>query len=372
MTPALRKRFIIVSLILLIIFGGLFTYHLVMNMLMHRFIKNFTPPPVSVNVITVQPGPWQDSYDTVGNLVAIEGTDISPQVSGTVTRVLFNSGDYVNVGQPLIIMDTGILAAQLEQAIANERLQKINYVRAAILYRQGVISQSDFDTTRANYQEALGSMEQNQQELNQKILAAPFSGRVGIRQVSVGQYLNAGDQVTNIQQLDPIYANVEVPEQFLGKLHQGQPVEFIIDTFPNQVFKGKITAFDARVGNNTKAITVQATIPNGNPKMRLLPGMMAKVRVLMAQQNNLISVPQQAVSYTLYGNSIYVVSKAEDPKTHETSLTAKAVNITTGEQNGNQVLVTSGLHAGDQIVVDGQVKLQDGSRIKIANGTAAS
>jgi membrane fusion protein (multidrug efflux system) len=366
MTPALKKRFIITGIVLAVVFGGLLAYHIFMGMMMQKYLKNFAPPPATVNVVTVSQGEWQNSYSTVGNLVAVQGTNISPQVNGTVTKVLFNSGDYVSAGQPLIILDTGILAAQLAQAIANERLQKVNYVRAASLYRQGVMSQSDFDTARSNYAQALATTEQGQQTLNQKILAAPFAGRVGIRQVSLGQYLNVGDVVTNIQQLDPIYANFDVPQQFLQTMHVGQAVEFTVDTFPGQVFKGKITAFNAQVGTDTKAITVQATIPNRNPKMRLLPGMMTNVRVLMNMEKSVLSVPQQAVSYTLYGNSIFVV--ATEQKEGKTITIAKVVPITTGEQIGNAVRVNSGLKAGDQVVIDGQVKLQDGSPIKIMTG----
>lgn len=364
MTPALRKRFIITGIILAVIFGGLLAYHIVVGMMIQKYMKNFTPPPIAVNVVTVTDGPWQNSYSTVGNLVAIQGTDISPQVTGTVTKVLFNSGDYVVAGQPLIILDTGILAAQLEQSLANERLQKVNYVRAAILYRQGVMSQSDFDTARANYQQALGAAEESQQQLNQKILAAPFAGRVGIRQVSLGQYLNAGDVVTNIQKLDPIYANFDVPEQYLSQMYVGQPVEFVVDTFPKQIFKGKITAFNAEVGSDTKSITVQATIPNRDPKMRLLPGMLANVRVLMQLEENVLSVPQQAISYTLYGDSIFVVRK-ETSKDGKSQTIAKVVPLVVGEQVGNQVRVVSGLAPGDQVVINGQVKLQDGSPINI-------
>lgn len=364
MTPALRKRFIITGIILVVVFGGLLAYHIIVGMMIKNYMKNFTPPPVAVNVITVTDGPWQDSYSTVGNLVAIQGTNISPQITGTVTRVLFNSGDYVQAGQPLIIMDTGILAAQLEQSLANERLQKIDYVRSAILYRQGVISQSDFDTARANYQQALGAAEESQQQLNQKILAAPFSGRVGIREVSIGQYLNAGDVVTNIQQLDPIYVNFDVPEQFLSQMYVGQQVEFVVDTFPNQVFKGKITAFDAEVGSDTKAITVQATVPNSDPKMRLLPGMLANVRVLMKVEPHVLSVPQQAVSYTLYGDSVFVVH-TQTGKDGKSETIAKVVPIVPGEQVGNQVQVKSGISVGDQVVINGQVKLQDGSPVQV-------
>jgi membrane fusion protein, multidrug efflux system len=378
MTPALKKRFIITGIILAIIFGGLLAYHIIVGLMIKNYMKNFAPPPVSVNVVTVTQGSWQNSYSTVGNLVAVQGTNISPQVTGTVTKVLFNSGDYVQAGQSLIIMDTGILSAQLAGAIANERLQKVNYVRAASLYRQGVMSQSDFDTARANYQTALAQAENDQQQLNQKILAAPFTGRVGIRQVSLGQYLNAGDVVTNIQQLNPIYANFDVPEQFLSQMHLGQNVEFTVDTFPDHIFKGKITAFNAEVGNDTKAITVQATLPNNNPKMRLLPGMLTKVRVLMAVEQNVLSVPQQAISYTLYGDSVFVVAtqpiKAdkEDKKAKATTeIIAKTVPIMAGEQVGNQVRIVSGVNAGQEVVINGQVKLQDGSPISIVSGTGS-
>lgn len=368
MTAALRKRFIIVGVILVVVFGSMFAYHIVMSMFIKNYIKNFAQPPATVNVVTVQAGSWQDSYDTVGNLVAVQGTDLSPEVSGTITMVGFNSGNYVHAGQILVELDPQIQVAGVVNAIANKRLQQINYERAAVLYRQGVMSQSDYDTDYANYQEAVANVAQNQGQLQQRVIRAPFSGKVGIRLVSLGQYLNAGTVITNIQQLNPIYVNYEVPEQFLTQLYVGQPVQISVDTFPNQIFTGKITAFDAQVGANTKSITVQASIPNTNEKMMLLPGMLAKIKVLMPVQANVLSIPQEAISYTLYGNNVYVVKSETDPKTHAPIQTAVEVPITVGSQQGDNVVVLKGVNVGDQVIVNGQVKIQNGSPVQIITG----
>lgn len=365
---ALRKRFIIVVIILAVVFGSLFAYHIVVGMFVKNYMKNFAQPPATVNVVTVAAGPFQDSYDTIGNLVAVQGTDISPEVSGTITRINFNSGDYVKAGQVLLELDPQIQAAGLANAIANARLQKINYERGAILYKQGVISQSDFDTDYANYQEAVANVGQNQGSLAQKIIRAPFSGKVGIRLVSLGQYLNAGTVITNIQELNPIYVNFELPEQYLTQLYIGQPIDISVDTFPNQIFEGKISAFDAQVGSDTKSITVQATIPNTDAKMMLLPGMLAQLKVLMPMQANVISIPQEAISYTLYGNNVYIVKTKEDPKTHQTIQYADEVPITVGTQQGDNVVVLKGVNPGDEVIVNGQVKIQNGSPVQIIPG----
>jgi membrane fusion protein (multidrug efflux system) len=375
----MRKRFIIVGMILVLVFGGLIAYHFVMNYFIAQYMKNFAPGAVTVNTLKVEPVDWQPVYSTVGSAVAVQGTDVSPIVSGMVTQVLFKSGDLVKKGQPLVVLDTDVLQASLDNAKAALTFNQLTYQRYQTLYRQGVIAEQDLDQAKSTYAQSLATVAQDTATLNQKYITAPFSGRVGIRQVSLGQYLNAGTVVTNIQNLNPIYVNFQVPEQFLTQLHLNAPVNVSIDTFKDHIFKGKITAFDAEVADDTKSITVQATFTNTDKSALILPGMQANIDVLLPQKGKVIAIPQQAVAYSLYGNTVYVVSedskpdvKADKKVPTSPNLIAKQVNVTLGASEGNLIEVVSGLKPGDIVVVDGQVKLQNGSSVSIASQSSAS
>lgn len=367
----LKKRFIIVGIILFIVFGSLIAYHYIAGYFMQRYIKNFAMPAVTVNAMTVNSVPWQPLYSTVGSTVAVQGTDLSPPVSGIVTKVLFNSGDMVKKNQILIVMDTAIYAGELETAKASLAYNKVTYERYKVLYHEGVVSAQDLDKAQADYQESVGTVGQDAGQLAQKYILAPFAGRVGIRDVSLGQYLNAGTVVTNIQSIDPIYVNFQVPEQYLQSLYIGEPLNVTIDTFPGVTFHGKISAFDAQVADNTKSITVQGTLPNHNPKAMMLPGMQANIDVVLKGAGNVIAVPQQAINYSLYGNSIFVIQSGTNKKGQPAEV-ANAVAVELGDQEGNLVQVTKGLNAGDNIVLDGQVKLQSGNAVKIISQTTQS
>ncbi len=371
MEKKLKKRFIIVGLILLILFGGLIAYHFVVEYFTDKFLKNYEPPAVTVGVLQVEPVEWAPTYSTVGSTVAVQGADLANEVSGTVTKVLFNSGDIVQKGQMLVVLDPGIQEGQLQTAQANLQYSKVTYERDQVLYRDGVLSASDLDQAYSTYQQNLGTVQQYAATLAQKYIVAPFAGRLGIRSVSLGQYLNAGTVVTNIQQLNPIYVNFQLPEQFLQQMYIGQPISITVDTFPGMTFKGKITAFDAQVGDDTKSITVQSTFANTNAKNLLLPGMQADVTVYLKASGKVMAVPQEAINYSLYGNSVYVVTDGTDKKGQPVKM-ATSVAITPGLQEGDLVQVTGDLKPGDLVVTDGLAKLQGNAPVTIVSQSSQS
>ncbi len=354
----MKKRFIIVILILIVVFGGLIAYHFIKDKMIAKYMKTYEAPAVTVNVLKVEPIAWQPTYNTVGSTVAVEGTDVAPIINGIVTKILFNSGDIVKKNQVLVIMDIDILTAQLNNAEAALVYNKKTYERYQSLYHQGVLSAESLDQALSNYQVSVATVAQDKATLAQKYILAPFTGRVGIRNVSLGQYLNAGTVVTNIQELNPIYVNFQLPEQFLQQMYIGQPVAITVDTFPGMSFPGKITAFDAEVADNTKSITVQSTFANTNAHALLLPGMQANITVFLKNSGQVIAVPQQSISYSLYGNSVYVVTDGKDANGNPAKI-ASEVAITPGLQQGNLVQVTGDIKAGDVIIVDGLAKIQN-------------
>ncbi|MCX7122397.1 MAG: efflux RND transporter periplasmic adaptor subunit [Gammaproteobacteria bacterium] len=360
----MKKRFIIVALILFIVFGGLVAYHFISQYLIKQYVASYEAPPVTVNTLQLTPVKWSPTYDTVGSVQAVQGTDVSPIVSGMVTKILFTSGQIVKKNQILVVLDTDVLTAEVNNAQALNVYNKQTYERYKTLFHEGVISASDLDQAASNYGQSNAALQQQFAMLEQKYVLAPFAGQVGIRDISLGQYLNAGTMITNIQSVNPMYINFQVPEQFLPELYIGQPIKVSIDSYHGVIFNAKITAFDAQVANNTKAITVQATAPNTHKKTMLLPGMQANIEILLPVTGQVIAIPQQAINYSLYGNTVFTVVPSKD-KNGKADLAAKEIAITPADQSGNLVRIVSGLKAGDQIVVDGQVKLQDGNSIKV-------
>jgi membrane fusion protein (multidrug efflux system) len=362
----MKKRLIIVLASLFLLFGAIFGYRIFVNYEISKYMANFQMPPVVVSVATAKAETWQPYISSVGTLQAVQGVNVSPQVSGIVKEIDFSSGQMVNKGQVLIKLDTDVLVAQLQGDIAAQKLAQLNYNRDVKLYKVGAIAKSELDTDLSTLQQDQADTAQTKQLIAQKIITAPFAGKLGIRQVNIGQYLNPGDVITDLQTVDPIYVNYYVPQQDISKLTIGQDVELTVGTYPGVTFKGKINAIDAEVSDDNKSIAVQAVISNDDPKNMLYPGMFAAVTTLLPQQENVITVPQIAISYTLYGNSVFVVTDQTDKKTGKTTKIAKRVYVTTGDQRGDIVAVSQGIKAGDVVVTDGQIKLQDVNPVSIA------
>ena len=267
-------------------------------------------------------------------------------------------------------MDSRSEKAQLNSAIAAMKLAKINYDRDLKLFHKGAVAQSTIDTDKATYDEKKAMVAQYAAAVAYKTIRAPFSGKLGIRTVNVGQYLNTSDNVTNLQTINPIYVDYNLPEQDLSKVHVGQDVDVSASTYKGYKFKGKINAIDARISDSTRSILIRAVVPNDDKDHRLYPGMFTTVHTLLPDQKNLITVPTQAVTTTLYGDSVYFVDskqvKGKDGKM-TTQQVAKLGYVTVGDALGNRSAITTGLKAGQEIVLDGQVKLYDGATIKVDN-----
>ncbi len=360
-----KKRLIggiIVVVIFVIIFALIFGWKAFVNAQVKKYLANFTVPPSKVSVVKSKAVVWQPFIESTGILQALNGVDVTPQTSGLVTGIYFKSGQMVTKGQKLVQIDPREARAQLDNAIAAVKLAEINYHRQLRLYQKDAVSKSSLDTATATLAEDRAKVAQFQAQLSYKTVRAPFSGKIGIKDVDLGQYLNSGNTIANLQTLDPIHVNYYVPEQEISKLYIGQPVELTVGTYPGVTFTGKVMALDSQVSDQTKSIQVQALVPNHNPKALLLPGMFAMVHTLLPKENDLIVVPQTAITYTLYGDSVYVVAYRTDKKGKREAY-AKLTYVTIGQQRGDEVAITQGLKAGEQVVSEGQVKLQNGAAI---------
>lgn len=365
----LSLRKIIISIILVavfvVIFGLIFGFKTFVNFKIDQFVANYKAPPQVVSVAKAESATWTPYIEATGYTQAINGVQVTPQTSGQVVAIHFKSGQLVTKGQVLVSLDPRVAKAQLDNAVAAVKLAEIDYKRQSRLYKQNAVSQSTLDGAIATLQEDRAQVAQFKTQLAYKTIRAPFSGRIGVRVINIGQYLQPGDNIASLQSLSPIYLNFTIPEQQISQLYLGQTVQLTVGTFPGVKFSGKITALDSNVSSDTRGLMVQATLPNNDPKHLLFPGMFSIVHVLLPQQNHVVVVPQQAINYTLYGDSVFTVQTRKDKK-GKTETYAKLTYVKTGTVRGKMVQVTSGLKVGEKIVTEGLVKLQDGTPIVIS------
>ncbi|MGC5701691.1 efflux RND transporter periplasmic adaptor subunit [Pseudomonas sp. NFXW11] len=328
-------------------------------------------PPVSVAVATVIEQPWQQRLPAVGTLKALRGVSLSLEMAGTVKDVQFESGQKVKVGQPLIQLDSAVEQALLETAQADLGLAQYDFARGSQLVGDRAISKGEFDRLSAQLQKNKATVNQLKASLAKKHILAPFGGVIGIRQVDVGDYLASGTVIATLQDLSSLYVDFYVPEQSVPKMAIGQAVQVEVSVYPQQIFPGTVSAINPKVENSTRNVLVRATL--ANPDNKLLPGMFASLQVLLANPAPQIVVPESAVTYSLYGNSVFaVVEKKADDGSVEKDADGQPVLIAerrfteTGERRNGLVLVTKGLQQGDQVVSAGQLKLDTGTPIAIS------
>lgn len=362
----LSKPMIFMIIGLVIVFGAIFGWGFIRGLFMKQFFAHFTPPPATISTIKARAEVWQPNLTAPGTLVAINGVQVSSEVSGMVVKILFDSGQRVKAGQPLVQLDTDDDLQDLKNYEAQLRLAKISYERQSKLYKTGSAAAAALDEARATLQQTEALTGKTRVMIEKKTIRAPFDGKIGIRQVNLGQYLNAGTSIASLQALDPLYAQFSLPEQDLRFLTLGQSVQAQVESQGTATFPGKITAINSEVNNTTRNILIQATIPN--PQNLLYPGMYAQVQVQLPQQNEIITLPQTAITYNLYGDTVFVVKPdGKKDKAGNPVLRAHLTYVTTGERRGNEVAILKGLQVGDEVVTSGQLKLQDGTAVTINN-----
>ncbi|WP_219062223.1 efflux RND transporter periplasmic adaptor subunit [Pseudomonas sp. UMAB-08] len=364
-----RRMLIMLGVVLLVVLslGGYKAFSV------YRQIQVFaTPkPPINVAVVTANEQPWQSQLPAIGTLKALQGVDLSLEIAGTVKALQFESGQKVTAGQLLLQLDSDVEKALLGTAEAELGLAKIEHGRGSQLVGSQAISKGDFDRLAAQLKKAYASVAQLNAALAKKSILAPFSGTIGIRQVDVGDYLASGTMIATLQNLSSLYVDFYVPEQAVPKLAVGQIAQVTVAAYPAQTFEAKISAINPKVDDATRNILVRATLPN--PGGELLPGMFASLHVLLPGANTRVVVPESAISYTLYGNSVYVVvpkktagGEPEKDAKGEPQWTVERRFVETGEHRNGRVVVSKGLNAGERVVSAGQLKLDTGAHVAIS------
>jgi membrane fusion protein (multidrug efflux system) len=363
----LRRRMRIMLICLLILFGGIFIYKMVMGLLLKHYMSSQSRV-VTVSTMKVGVSNWQPKVDAAGSLRAIHGVNVTTELAGMVQTVYFKPGADVKAGDVLVQLNADNDIALLHSLQANSDLARTTFNRDKLQYKIEGVSKQVVDNDAANLQSLLAQVAQQAAIVEKKTIRAPFTGRLGINLINLGQYVNPGDAIAMLQTLDPIYVDFFVPQQYLPRLALGQAVQLTVDGFNHQEFKGKVTTVNPGVDPATRNLTVEATI--ANPKRLLLPGMFATVNVDTGEPEKFITLPQTAIFYNSYGDIVYVVEEDGKNKNGEPKLVAKQRFVQAGDTRGEQVTILKGLKEGDTIVSSGQLKLKNGSEIAVNNTVA--
>ncbi|WP_375665890.1 efflux RND transporter periplasmic adaptor subunit [Stutzerimonas kunmingensis] len=335
----------------------------------YQQIQQFQAPKPAIDVETelARRMDWQSRLPAIGTLKASQGIDLSVEIAGTITDVQFQSGEKVSKGQAIVLLDSEMEQASLASAEADLNLSRLEFQRARSLLDRQAISRSEYDRLNAESQKAEASVAQLRASLSKKRILAPFSGTIGIRQVDVGDFIAAGTPIATLQDLSTLYVDFFLAEQHVPLLKLGQRVQLQVAAYPGERFEGVISALNPKVETTTRNVQVRAEL--GNPDGRLLPGMFADLQVLLPTETAQVVVPETAITYTLYGNSVLLVTEGTPPEgvsSDEPYLMVERRFVTTGERRDGLTVVLDGLEGGEQVITAGQLKLDSGAHVAIA------
>src|SRR5438552_5458108 len=362
---SMTKRMLIMLGAVGLVFGGILVFQLLVKpAMMRKFIQVGVIPPQTVSTAKAGLSEWQGELQAVGTLRAVRGADIAPEVAGVVTAIHFQSGQEIEAGAPLVQLNAESDLARLQSLAAAAELAEIKYQGDQKQLEIQAVSRAVVDADAANLKSAKAQLAEQQALVNKKLVRAPYAGRIGIRAVDIGQYVNAGAKLVTLQALDPVYVDFYAPQKSLGRIALKQKIILKTDAFQGQEFPGEVSSIDPKVDPATRNVQVRATVRN--PKQSLLPGMFATVVLASGGPQRFLTLPQTAVSYNPSGDTAFVVqeSKAQDDKV---ALVAQQKFVTTGEARGDQVAILSGIKEGDTVVTAGQIKLRSGLPVIVNN-----
>jgi multidrug efflux system membrane fusion protein len=356
------RWFIIVGSLLALLVGAL-VYFDVFRSGMIKQILSKPPPPATVTVVEAKTEVVPNLLTAFGDLAAVHQVNVTSDVSGRITDIMFTAGSDVKAGSPLIQLFDAPEQGDLASFKAQATVAQLSLDRAKQLAARQFGPQATVDSAQAAFDQASAGIAKTEAIISQKLVRAPFDGQLGVRRVEVGQFLTAGTQIVTLTDLSMLYLNFTVTEKDSGNLKVGQTVRILVDAYPGRTFEGKITTIEPQIASDTRNIRVQATI--ANPDKILKPGMFATTTVVLPDKPPVVTVPETAVDYTLYGDSVYLITekKEEDGKT---ALTAVRTFVRAGNRVGGRAEILSGLKAGDRVVAVGQLKLQSGAPVTIS------
>ena len=330
-----------------------------------------TKPPMPVATVTSAPvkeEDWAPTLSAVGTVSAVQGAMVSTELAGTVSEIMFQNGGVAKKGDVILKLDASQEEALLRSAEAEAELARTDLERTRGLASQNVVSKAELDAAESKFRRLTAVVDQMRSNIRKKTIVAPFDGELGIRQVNVGQMINAGQQVVLLQSLDPVYVDFALPQQHLQNLSTGLEAHVRTDALPEREFVGKLTAINSAVDTVTRNVTLQATLEN--PDHALRPGMFIKIDIVLPEKHKSLVIPGSAISYAPYGDSVFVIEKQKDNKTGKESQVLRQQFVRVGEARGDFVSITTGLKAGETVVGTGVFKLRNGMAVAINNDLA--
>lgn len=362
----MSKKILLVAVCLLALVGGLALIKV------SHFKKmgdaDHSLPPTAVTAASVKADTWEVTINAVGSLAAYQGITVTTESSGIIREIAFEPGSRVQAGDVLVKLDTAVLEAQLAAAASRADLARISAERTRALYASNTSAKADLDAAEAQLKQTQAEVESIKASIDQKIVRAPFAGRLGVRLVNLGQFIDRGNALVSLQALDPIYINFTVPQQRVSELALGMVVRVTSDALPGEVIEGRITAVNPEVDSVSRNVRVQATLANANEKLR--PGMFANVAVVLPQKDRVFCIPATAVLYAPYGDSVFVIEDKKDAATGKVSQVLRQQFVRLGRTVGDFVAITDGLKEGQQIVTTGVFKMRNGAAVTVDNKLA--
>lgn len=364
------KRMLIMLLVVGLILGAVFGFIVFKNRMIKQYLAEHGHPPQAVSTVVARYNAWRSSLRAVGTLKAVRGVDLSSDLGGIVTDIHFKQGEEVAEGAPLLQLRMQDDLARMQALKAAADLARITLDRDRAQFQAKAISQQTLDSDVANLAQATANVAEQQALLDKKLIRAPFAGRLGLRQVEVGQYLQIGSPFVTLQALDSLYIDFNLPQQVLANLRVGQPVTVHADAFPDLAFPGEIAVIHPKVDVGSRNLQLRAVLKN--PGRKLLPGMYASLDIETGQPQRHLTLPNAAIAYNPYGALVYRVERQGQDDKGQPRLVARETFITLGDTRGDQVAVTQGLKEGDEIVTAGQTKLRNGTPLAINNSVQPS
>lgn len=360
------RKFAIAIAIVLVVVGALAG---VKTLQIRKLIangKSFTVPPETVSTAVAREVKWQATLSAIGTIVAAQGVTLTPDIPGTVREIVFESGTVVARSNLLVRLDTSSEDAQLRAIQAQVELAQINLDRMATLRTNNMVAQSELDTAVATLKQSQANADVISATIAKKTIRAPFAGRLGIRLVNLGQYLDLGKPIVSLQSLAPVYADFSLPQQELARLQTGMQVRVTTDTYPDEQFNGTLTAINPDLDPGTRSVSLQATFANADERLR--PGMFARVEVLLPGEQTVLVIPKTSVLSAPFGDSIYLVEERAGTNGTPAGLTVRQQIIRTGPERAGLLSVESGLKLGERVVSAGLFKLRNGMAV-VENNT---
>ncbi len=362
------KRMLIMLVLVAVVLGGIFGFKDFVNGKIKEFMTGPAGPGKQAQTVSTAKAAvtdWQEQIEAVGSLRAVNGADLSLEVAGVVEELNFQSGDDAPANKVLVKLRDSDDVAKLKSLQAQADLAKVVYDRDVKQFNAKAVAQAVVDNDEANLRNMLAQVEQQRALVEKKTLKAPFAGRLGIRQIDLGQYLAPGTVIVSLEALTPIYVDFLLPQKALARIEVGQALKVKVDTFAGKEFPGKISSINSKVDATTRNVQVRATIDNND--LKLLPGMFATVSIDSGTPQKQITVPQTSITYNPYGNLVYIVDNKGNGPDGKPQLVARQTFVTTGATRGDQVAVLKGIKEGDEVVTAGQMKLRNGAGIAVNN-----